>query len=65
MNYKLFIVFLSLVSLSDQFRVRIIAGQSSEIKDYPYQLAYFINGVFACGGSILSDRFAMTAGEKL
>lgn len=48
---------------SESFRLSIIAGQRSDIKDFPYQFAFMYRDTFMCGGSIISRKFGLTAGE--
>nr|CAH7756162.1 unnamed protein product [Callosobruchus chinensis] len=42
---------------------RIVGGVPVTIADYPYQLSLRFSGSHTCGASILSSRFALTAGH--
>ncbi|VEN45707.1 unnamed protein product, partial [Callosobruchus maculatus] len=42
---------------------RIVGGVPVTITDYPYQLSLRFSGSHTCGASILSSRFALTAGH--
>lgn len=50
------------ISLSAR-RFGIINGDESEIQNFPYQIVYQANGVFKCGGSIISESCVVTAGR--
>lgn len=41
-------------------RLRIIGGEDADITEFPWQV-YMQSGNFLCGGSIISDRFILTA----
>lgn len=41
--------------------VRIVGGQDANIADYPYQVSIMIDNQHACGGSILSATFILSA----
>jgi len=40
---------------------RIVGGNVTEINEYPWQILMYKNGWQHCGGSIISDRWIMTA----
>ncbi|KAJ8976746.1 hypothetical protein NQ317_004298 [Molorchus minor] len=40
---------------------RIVGGNPADIKDYPYQVSVLYDSTHACGGSILSERYVLTA----
>ncbi|KAF4520238.1 hypothetical protein B566_EDAN009963 [Ephemera danica] len=40
---------------------RIIGGSQSEVHQFPYQVGLFMDGLYFCGGSVLSDTIIMTA----
>lgn len=40
---------------------RIVGGQEASIKDHRWQIALQFQGAFACGGSIVADRWILTA----
>lgn len=42
---------------------RIVGGKVVDIKDFPYQVSLRNLGSHMCGGSIISDRFILTAGH--
>lgn len=41
--------------------IRIVGGENADIADYPYQVSIMIENYHACGGSILSNSFILTA----
>ncbi|XP_039439730.1 serine protease SP24D-like [Culex pipiens pallens] len=43
------------------FARRIFGGQFAEDRQFPYQVALFHNGHFDCGGSIIDNRWILTA----
>jgi secreted trypsin-like serine protease len=43
------------------FNRRIVGGQKVDIKQYPWQVALQFKGNFFCGGSIIGDRWVLTA----
>lgn len=44
-----------------QRRARIIGGIETEVNEYPWQAALFIEGTFWCGGSLINDRWILSA----
>merc|ERR1712168_647824 len=40
---------------------RIVGGKETEVNEYPWQILMYKNGWQHCGGSIISDRWIMTA----
>jgi hypothetical protein len=45
-------------------RLQIINGQRVNSLEIPYQLKYFSGEMFVCGASIISETFALSAGES-
>lgn len=41
--------------------LRIVGGQDANITDYPYQVSVLFNGLHGCGGSILNQKYILTA----
>lgn len=44
-----------------QYDGRIVGGQVTEIKDFPYQASVQLHGEHICGGAIIGDYFILTA----
>ncbi|XP_053692364.1 trypsin-6-like [Sabethes cyaneus] len=44
-------------------RSLIISGTEIAIQEAPYQVIIFINGLFACGGTIIGSKWILTAGH--
>lgn len=42
---------------------RIVGGDQVSIEDYPYQISVLYLGLHICGGSIISECYAVTAGH--
>ncbi|XP_053660850.1 trypsin 3A1-like [Anopheles marshallii] len=42
---------------------RIVGGRDVEIRDFPYQLSVQNDGYHVCGGSVVANRLALTAGH--
>jgi secreted trypsin-like serine protease len=40
---------------------QLIDGQEAEIGQFPWQVMLLLNLVFQCGGSLISDRWVLTA----
>lgn len=40
---------------------KIVGGDEYEIEQFPYQVSVQINFDHACGGTLISDRFVVTA----
>lgn len=58
-------IFASLmINFSLSRRLGIVGGETSDIRDYPFMTAFLVNGIFKCGGSILSKNFCLTAGRR-
>jgi secreted trypsin-like serine protease len=45
--------------------MRIVGGQYAKEQQFPYQVALLRNGIFDCGGSIISDVYILTAAHCL
>lgn len=41
----------------------VYGGNDADIKNVPYQIEYDLNGGFDCGGTIISNRYIITAGH--
>ena len=60
----IYIIVLLLVNVAESNRgFGIIGGTRTNIANLPYQLAYFSNGHYRCGASLISNVFALTAGH--
>src|SRR5262245_1459768 len=40
---------------------RIVGGERTDIKQHPWQVALQLRGQFFCGGSIIAERWVLTA----
>ena len=40
---------------------RILGGRRSEKGEFPFHAAVYINSLFNCGGSLISDKIVLTA----
>jgi len=40
---------------------RIIGGEETEVNEYPWQVAMYYKNYFMCGGSVISDRWVLSA----
>jgi len=40
---------------------RIVGGEETEVNEFPWQVAMFFELFFACGGSLISDRWVLSA----
>lgn len=47
----------------DQPSERVIGGGDSKINEFPWQVALVYKKKFFCGGSLISDRYVLTAGH--
>ncbi|KAL3479647.1 trypsin-like cysteine/serine peptidase domain-containing protein [Aspergillus californicus] len=43
----------------------IVGGHDAEIENYPYQVSIQYNNIHVCGGSLISDRWVITASHCL
>src|SRR5690348_12693415 len=43
------------------FRRKIVGGEPTEIEKHPWQVALQLNGGFFCGGSIIAQKWILTA----
>ena len=43
------------------FGRRIVGGEKTDIKDHPWQVALQFRGTFYCGGSIIAEKWILTA----
>lgn len=43
--------------------VRIVGGSFAAKNQFPYQIALLRNGRLSCGGSILNEKWIITAGK--
>jgi trypsin len=43
------------------FRRKIVGGEPTDIKEHPWQVALQFKGDFSCGGSIIAQRWVLTA----
>ena len=44
-----------------QFHHRIIGGEEAENHEFPWAVALLEGGWHVCGGSVISDRYVLTA----
>lgn len=49
----------------DDYSGRIVNGYDIEIQEVPYQIGIFVEESFACGGSIISEKYILTAAHCL
>ncbi|XP_063594956.1 ovochymase-2-like [Penaeus indicus] len=42
-------------------KMRLVGGSWSEINEYPWMVALLYKGHFYCGGTLISDRYVLTA----
>ncbi|XP_058840091.1 proclotting enzyme-like [Topomyia yanbarensis] len=45
----------------DSTNSRVVGGNYSDIGSYPWMASLFYKGVFTCGGSLINDRYVLTA----
>lgn len=50
-----------LLSANELADGRIVGGERAKIEDFPYQVSLRSNGNHVCGGSIIGDRYIITA----
>ncbi|KAL3276633.1 hypothetical protein HHI36_012005 [Cryptolaemus montrouzieri] len=43
--------------------IRIVGGREADIKEFPYQVSVVVNGLHLCGGSIISEKYVITAAQ--
>lgn len=43
------------------FRRKIVGGEATDIKQHPWQVALQFRGIFFCGGSIIAQKWILTA----
>ncbi|XP_065093803.1 serine protease SP24D-like [Ochlerotatus camptorhynchus] len=55
------LLLVALVAVGPSNARRIVGGQFAEEKQFPYQVALFKRGQFMCGGSIIDERWILTA----
>ncbi|KAL3290131.1 hypothetical protein HHI36_023496 [Cryptolaemus montrouzieri] len=46
-----------------RYRARIVGGRNAGMGSWPWQAALYKEGEFQCGGSLLSDKWIMSAGH--
>ncbi|XP_068208577.1 trypsin-like [Palaemon carinicauda] len=42
-------------------RMRVVGGNNAEFNEYPWMVALLYKGHFYCGGTLISDRYVLTA----
>lgn len=57
------LVFLSLVISFSEAELGIFGGNPVDIRDAPYQAAYYSRGLFECGATILGEKCVLTSGD--
>jgi len=48
-----------------QTGTKIVGGEETEVNEYPWQVALYIGGLFQCGGSLISNRWVLSAAHCL
>lgn len=56
--------FLSLVISNSAVELGIFGGYPVDIRDAPYQAAYYSRGLFECGATILGENCVLTSGDS-
>ncbi|OAD62114.1 Chymotrypsin-2 [Eufriesea mexicana] len=59
--YALAVLLIIVSAVSGSVTPRIVGGQNAEDHKYPYQVLILIKNFPSCGGSIINDRFILTA----
>ncbi|EEB17571.1 conserved hypothetical protein [Pediculus humanus corporis] len=44
---------------------RVIGGEETQPNEYPWAVAIFRKGKIFCGGSLINDKYVLTAGHCL
>lgn len=63
LSTKIFLLLAYFSSGVELFRLSIVNGIMADSKKFPYQLTYTADGQFICGACLISNNFALTAGE--
>jgi trypsin len=48
-------------SIDAKATINIVGGYNVQIENFPYQIAILLDGNLLCGGSILTENYALTA----
>ena len=51
----------AVLDTSSQLLKRIVGGSSAKANQFPYQVALLRQGTFACGGSLITSKWVLTA----
>ncbi|XP_018008924.1 trypsin-1 [Hyalella azteca] len=49
--------------LMNRRRERLVGGEYAEFNEYPWVVALLLKGHYYCGGTLISDRYVLTAGH--
>lgn len=58
---SLVVLLISVVTAQDRNLERVIGGSDAQEGQFPYQISLRVGGEHVCGGTIISNKFILTA----